>query len=744
MKLAGLVSRRDWRRAAPPFVLCLVPLAAHLPELLGIVDTNPLLQGTALALHPESALLSGKPFIDAAATTIAGSLGRLSADSWLHLQLPWWNPYTGVGLPLASMMQPFSFFLPFVLLLHFAQGVLLLKLTMQVLTGFFCLAFLRRIMIAAWPATLASVLFQCNGTFAFYDDAPFLPIAFLPLLFLGIEQARERTANGQAGGVAVIALAIGYSLLAGFPETAFVDGLLGLAWAVLRANGLGARGALNFATRIAGGGVIGLALASPVLLPFLQDLGSGNLGFSRDAFVANAHLPPEALPLLLLPYLRGPPQADFTWVAVGGFIGTVSPLLALSARSGPRGARTLLLSWLVVGTAAAAGAPVIEQAVRMLPGLDRIVIRRYGMPSFSFCACVLTSFALNGYFMGRRQRMAVPVCIVGLAVLASLAVGFSGSFLGAGHEPGTQLLGGLSVAWGVAAPLVLSLLLSVPAGAVRYGAVSAIVLVDAIGLFIPPSLTGLRQSGLFEAPIVFLQTHAALNRVVSVGGIFWPNAGAYFRFGLLDYFYVPVPELWASHVSHKLDPGSLFITYPNLFETPRQAGDQLVHRWSALQELGVRYVVAPTSLDLFHATSGQVTAARIFRQRGVDIFELVSPKPYAETHGGPCRLVVADREHMQADCAASAHLLRRELFSLGWHARLNGRRAGISAASDIFQDIELPAGRSEIVWRYVPENANAIALLFAAGSIGLAASAIWDRRRHSGANQIQLGSTLVA
>ena len=251
-------------------------------ELLGRVDTYPLLFFSSLVLPPHSGILPGTPFLDGNACQTTLSLGHLAAEDWLHGILPWWNPYTGVGLPLASEMQPAAFFLPFILLLHFHSGVLLIKLAMQMLAGLACFGFLRQVGVARGPAVLGSVLFQCNGTFAWYADAPMLPIAFLPLLLLGLERARTDASADRRGGEAMIALAIAFSLLAGHPEVALLDGLLGLAWAAFRIRGLSRRCGVAFIWKMAAGGLAGLALAAPVLIPFLQDLRVSTLGFPRS------------------------------------------------------------------------------------------------------------------------------------------------------------------------------------------------------------------------------------------------------------------------------------------------------------------------------------------------------------------------------------------------------------------------------------------------------------------------------
>ena len=381
--------------AWPLVVLCIVPLLAHLPELLGWVNTYPLLFSSSLVLHPHSGILPGRPFIDGSVSPELLSLGHRAAEDWLHGMLPWWNPYAGAGLPLASQMQPAAFFLPFILLLHFHSGVLLIKLAMQILAGLACFAFLRRLGLKSVAAVLGAVLFQCNGTFAWFSDAPMLPIAFIPLLLLGLERARTQASADHRGGEAMIALAIAFSLLAGYPETALMDGLLGLTWATLRIRGLGRRARSAFIWKTAAGGLAGLALAAPALIPFLQDLRVSALLEPISALGGRAlsRVEPEHLAALLFPNIYGLPLANFDmklWSRSRRLHrrGNCIPRRALPVpapcfTASPRrrqmaaGALDLHLDGSVLR-----GAGVTE-ALRLVPGVNQVWISRYCMPPSS-------------------------------------------------------------------------------------------------------------------------------------------------------------------------------------------------------------------------------------------------------------------------------------------------------------------------------------------------------------------------
>ena len=737
--------------AWPVVMLCVVPLLAHLPELLGLVDTNPLLFYSTLVLHPHSWILPGQPFIDSSVATTTMFLGHLAAEDWLHGILPWWNPYTGIGLPLASIMTDAAFFLPFILLMHFHSGVLLIKLAMQVLAGLFCFGFLRQIGLARGSALLGSVLFQCNGTFAWYSHTPILPIAFLPLLLLGLERARTDASADRWGGEAMIALAIAFSLLAGHPEVALLDGLLGLAWAMLRIRGLSRIARVAFIWKTAVGGLVGLALAAPLLIPFLQDLRVSSLGV--HAIYTLPTLRSKDLAALLFPNIYGPPYANLDiwfWGTVGGYIGTVTAFLALlslfrrAASPHPLGGvRWLLALWISVWLPASFRVPWVTEALNLVPGLRLVWICRYCMPSVEFAFCVLAAFALDDDARSPgRLPLRWPLALLGAAGGLALLLGYhqvSATWWGAWFAA-------ISLLWGIGAVMSLALVLRIPDFSIRRYLIAGIVCVDAIGLFVPTTLAGATNSEMSDAPIAYLRANLHLQRAVSVNGTLPQNIGALLGLGSLQYEYTPVPSIWATFVRQKLDPAAWATTFPGLYEPTRSVAIAISQHRAMLEALAVRYVVAPSSINLsglfnlFSRQNNSQKPVRVFREGGVDIFELPGAAPYAETRGGLCQLTVIDREHMHASCLAPARLIRRELMFPGWTARVNGHLVPIvnkpeaftMRGGELFQAITLPAGASDIVWRYVPPHANAIAAIFIAGVLALIAFVVrsafdWNR-----------------
>lgn len=111
-------------------------LLLHAPELLGLLQTDPRLLSSGLVPALSSGFVPGQGgYLDPNSAWTARALGHLAAEQWLHGQVPWWNPYSGVGAPLAAEMQPAALFLPFILLMHFSMGWLWLHMLWQAIAG---------------------------------------------------------------------------------------------------------------------------------------------------------------------------------------------------------------------------------------------------------------------------------------------------------------------------------------------------------------------------------------------------------------------------------------------------------------------------------------------------------------------------------------------------------------------------------------------------------------------------------
>ena len=129
MPFSFYAKSRAWRKSLnrPVLGLILLPILVHWPALTGWLSADPIYLTAGLGpLWLSNGVIQGLPgWIDGNAGATLEALGRLTAHDWWTGKVPWWNPYSGIGMPLAGEMQPAAFFLPFVLLLGLPNGVLL-------------------------------------------------------------------------------------------------------------------------------------------------------------------------------------------------------------------------------------------------------------------------------------------------------------------------------------------------------------------------------------------------------------------------------------------------------------------------------------------------------------------------------------------------------------------------------------------------------------------------------------------
>lgn len=383
----------------PILFLILLPFLVELPLLIFGLSTNPIWQQSGIVEGVRAGLLPGLSYGDPNVGWTTQALGHLAAEDWLHGVIPWWNPYSGIGLPLAGEMQPNAFFLPFVLLLLLHNGVLWLKIAMQIFAGLATFALLHELKLGRLAALTGGALYALNGTFAWMPGpvAVINTIPFLPLLLYGIERARKER---NRDGIIWIALAISGSLYAGFPEAAYINGLLVLAWTIYRLIFEDKK--FRYLMRIMFGGATGLFLAAPLLVAFSDYLLKTNAVSAHG--LGDAHLPLQALSSIVLPYVYGP-EADSLgssflsaiWGNLGGYASVILLIFALISYQikENRGLIYILSIWIVVALTKSFGAQPIMLLMNHIPFLHDAAFYRYSPPSWEMALIILVSIAID-------------------------------------------------------------------------------------------------------------------------------------------------------------------------------------------------------------------------------------------------------------------------------------------------------------------------------------------------------------
>jgi len=666
--------------------LIFMPFLVRLPQWLLHLNTDPICFYAWAVAGARPGVLPGWPYLDVSLGAASEALGTAAARDWVHGIVPWWDPYTGIGMPLAGQMLPEAFFLPFNLLLLLHNGLLWQLIAVQIVAGFAMWRLLLVLGVSRVAALAGGLLYELDGVAAWSPGPAGLTTAaaFLPLLVLGIELMRENPAAGRLA----VGVAIFYMVAAGFPEAALLGGLLALGWAAVRCTGW------RFAGNVALGGVLGLLVAAPLLISFADLVAqSGVIGLHDES---QGVLNRQIFAMTFLPYVTGEVSDAHgslwmlrSWANIGGYTGVLLPLLALFGLRWRSGIKIYLVAWLVVIWGRSYGVPPFMWAVNHLPLMHDVVVWRYGSASCDFALVVLAAFGLDALRTARWPFLAM----LGVIALAG--------FWALPWNPAWRLdapdARAVCISWRCAMALASLLLGAAWVLRARRGALAALLVLEAAVLFAVPQLSGVRGARVEIAEMRALHNQAGLSRIYTIGPVL-PNYGAYFQVASLDHNVIPAPKRWDDYIDAHLFPGIyrsygiLFYPAPG-FYGPGAGLANLQAFEAGYRNMGVRYVLDYPGADIpfLHL---------IYRDAAMEVFELPNPAPYFSAPG--CTLTGLRRERVTLDCPAPATLLRRELFMPGWHATINNRPAAVLQADDVFQSVAVPAGRSVVRFGFTP------------------------------------------
>lgn len=722
---------RPGRRHLPVLAIMAVAVVANGPYLVGSFHSSPALLYSGLGVHTGGSLLAGDPSIDPNDGFQAQALGWRAAVDLIHFRLPWWNPYEGSGMPLAGNMQSGALF-PLVFLELAPWGLLVSHVVLEAAAGIATYLLLRRLGLSALPATAAGCAFALNGTFSWFAHAPVNVVATLPICLLGVEMARREAGRGRAGGWVLLALGLALSVYAGFPETAFIDGLLMMVWAAARLPGLARGEVYRFTAKVGGGAVIAGLLAAPLLVAFLDDLRGADVGGHSGA-LATASVPAAGAVQWGMPYYLGPifgyvqhgqPASLYTvWGNTGGYVSLAVVMLALIGAGGAasagcyRALRGVLAAWVLVCSARIFGAGWAVALLNLIPGVDRTAFYRYCPPSIELALVVLAGLGMQD-LAGRRTRRRRVAWLAGgaalsgavIVVLVGQASPLTDRLVGAGTAP-LQLWRQASVGWAlfcVAALLAAGLL---PARWIL-SALSAVVALDAVVLFAVPEFSAPRRGTLDVAAVVYLRSHLGNQRVYAMGGVLQPNYGSYFGVAEIDSNDAPVPGPWASYIRGRLDPNAdpvNFTGFTRRDPAGPSAEDALLRHLGAYRAAAVRYVVVPAGVSL------PAPLVRVWSDPLVAVFELPGAAPLFQTEGGRCRLDATGAAAVTVTCTTPAVLVRRVLDEPGWRATAGGKPIRVASYQQTFQSVSVPAGTEKVEFGFEPPHLALAEAAWAAG-----------------------------
>ncbi len=375
-------------------------------------------------------------------------------------QIPLWSPDIFMGVPLLANSQLGTFYPPNWLVTPFdaptAITLSMLAHTVWALLGVYLLT-RRTLMLDRIPAILSGVLFGLGGYLGGQSEHinQLQALSWMPWLFLVVSlQPLDDSQKGvwarygaSLSAILLFAVAVALQLLAGHPQTVFIT-LVGLGFYGLGRSIIGRQSSatrrirlsvtinfthlIRFVILITFGGILGLALAAPQLIPTLELSGLGNRGSGLD--------PQKVLAFSFTPLLMGRgllPSYDGLlfgeYIAYSGVIGlglaiiglfSYRPQNATESSETKRGMLPYALL-IIIGFLFALGAfNPLNWLLAALPGFSFFRVPARWMALEALGVAALAGVGLQSLKLARPRSwvlVLVIVVMVGLAAASTLA-----------------------------------------------------------------------------------------------------------------------------------------------------------------------------------------------------------------------------------------------------------------------------------------------------------------------------------
>jgi hypothetical protein len=716
--LGGRRRRVPWNRILGPTIVVVLVMVGNFFYLVRYTDPNPLGPRSNLVAATVNGPLPGLRTIDPNNGFITQAIGHEVARQVFDGQVPLWNSYQGVGSPLLASGQAAAAFPP-TLLNRWPNGLFYETLLLELVAGLSTLFLMRRLRVSELAAVAAGVAYALNGTFSWLQNGAMLPVAFLPLILLGVERARDRaTRDGPSarGGWITLALAIALAVFAGFVETVYIYGFLIAAWTAWRFVQLDRPARRRFAVKIVMGVTAGGLISALMLVPFVEYLRVADIGGHEGVF-SMLTLPTAAWSTVLgMPYAFGPifafndPSSTVAavWSNVGGYLSATLVVLGMIGMFGrrERGLRLVLGAWIVFCLAKTFGPDWFLRLVNLVPGMDSAAFYRYMSPALSMAVIVLAAFAIDDLVRGRLSRVQIGVAAGAMAVLLAIAVVTAYGVVE--DAPGARRYFVLSVAWAISAVAVIVVVALSERGRALAVVLCAVVVVDVVVTFGLPTLSAPRDVVTDTRSVDYLAARLGEQRYFTYGPI-GVNYGSYFELGSALATDVPMPKLWSEWVKEELGQDLDVTNLPNLADGLAR----FTANPDAIRFLGVSHVVTQAGSEVGEPLRSQLTL--VHRDSVADVYELDDPKPYFDVGRSSCRVTSRGRNEVVVDCDARARLVRREVYFPDWEVTIDGRSSEIEPARALFQAVDVPAGRSVVRFSYAPPRWTLTIVAFAVG-----------------------------
>ena len=671
-----------------------------------------------------------------------------------HGQLPLWNPYSALGMPLAFNWQSAVFSLPNLIGYLFP---LRLMYTVQVMatlliagTGAYVLGRVLRLSIVA--CALAGTVFELSGPFFVWLGWPIASVvawtgwlcAAVVLIIRGRHKIRD---------VAFFSVALAFAIYAGEPDTLvlLVGTLVVFALVLLgfRAKQAGGFGPVVVPFRnLVIALIAGMFLGAPLLLPGLELVSKSIRNSGGSALNAQSALSVNYLFRTAFPWLIGTPIVhEYKYI---GIIAIVLALAALVFRI--RQPEVAALAAVVLVTGIVVFVPAAISVINALPGLHAVRLPR-ALNFFTFGVAMLSAVGLHVFVRSPGNRSvlrfmgaAFGVCALALAVFWFTDRHHLLKFQNTIRDRGfTWLLAGVVAGLVVVAVEVVAARRGQPAEEAttetgpdklprrhRLRVCTAIILLGTETIFLIWSGMGLWTSS--STPFASTPSTVALQRAVGSALVGFGAPQCLFPPGL----GIPVNDniVYGVHelaVYDPMVPRDYYIAWK--VSTGDQGGQPTISHYcpgianaGIARAYGVSYVIEP------HGTGGPIGGVYDTEIDGEDLYRIpgASPavlvpqpssgqQPSSSAIGVPVPVSHPNPAAWRLTTNSSTpQVLRLHLTNVpGWHATIDGRPLTLKQYSLIMLQAEIPPGRHVIELNYWPSSFTEGIVLAVLAAVGL-------------------------
>lgn len=699
-----------------------------------------------------------------------------------HGQLPLWNPYEGLGMPLAFNWQTAAFSLPtligYLFPLHLIFTVQVVTTLVIAGTGMYLLG--RVLRLGTVASLFAATVFELSGPMLGWLGWPHAAVLSWSGWLFAAALLVVRSRQG-ARSVAFLAVVVAAMIYAGQAEVLTLVGIAMFVFIVVllvqRAPFLGGHGPIRRpAFGLAIGAIAGGALGAPLLLPGLQVISGSQRGASGgdpgEILKGNPALPAHNLTHLVFQGFDGLPAAGNHWFGyIGGYsetaayVGVIALVLAIVA-IGTRRRRPEVVAFaaMVVVMLAVAFLPPLVSILDRLPLVGTVLWQR-GILPVAFGVAVLSGIGLDALVKGHAEPPVRRWVGGGFAVAAGLLVTLWA--FGRGHLPADESgIRASSFVW----PAVTTALGLIVTGALvrqhrrsdgsgstarahqqAVGRLAGVLLLLGESAFLLAAGAPLWTSTstpFAPTPAVTALKSTVGSSVVGLGEplcFFPPGLGipenVQVAYGIHELaLYDPmIPSSYFSswNALHLGSPGftsdSVYCPGVSTANVARLYGVQYVlERSGTPGPRGTVFVKAIGGEDLYRVPGAVVATLTPLTDRGGLPADGASGTSVAVTHPNPATWSLVTTADVR-------QVLRLRLTDVpGWGATIDGRPVRLHSFAGVMLQLEVPAGRHAVVLRYWPARFTAGLVIAAVAATALLVALVvdWNRRRRRAVSAI--------